>query len=135
MKKILQCAGTFVYSTVAGYLLWLLFYWITPYVMGFGWMLMFGFIFIVGGLITPLALSANTALAYPIVFLMRDNKAARVINVFPLLFYGFSAARLPWGLDMEYGFLHYLLGISITITILISFGSLISLPFKFDEFE
>lgn len=135
MKKILQCAGTVVYSTVAGYLLWLLFYWMTPYVMGMGWLMLFAYIFIAAGLITAIALAANTALAFPMVFLMRDNKAARVINVFPFLLYGFSAVRLPWGLDMEYGFLQYILGISLTITILISFGSLISLPFKFDEFE
>lgn len=36
MKKIFKCLGTLLYSTIVGYLLWLLFYWITPYIMGVG---------------------------------------------------------------------------------------------------
>ena len=51
MKKIFQCLGTVAYSTIVGYLLWLLFYWITPYIMSVGWLLFFLYIFLAGGLI------------------------------------------------------------------------------------
>lgn len=133
MKKIFQCLGTVVYSTIAGYLLWLLFYWMTPYIMGVGWMLFFLYIFLAGGLITGIVASINGLLIIPLAFLMKNNIAAKVINVLPLLFFGYSSVRLPWGLDMNYGVLQYLIGISLTITFLISFGSMIVAPFKIED--
>ena len=133
MKKIFQCLGAAIYSTVAGYLLWLLFHWMTPYVMGVGWMLFFLYIFVAGGLITGIIASINNLLVVPMVFLMKNNIVAKIINVLPLLFFGYSSVRLPWGLDMNYGVLQYLIGISLTITFLISFGSMIVLPFKIEE--
>ena len=48
MKKIFKCLGTLLYSTIVGYLIWLLFYWITPYIMGVGWLLFFLYIFLAG---------------------------------------------------------------------------------------
>ena len=133
MKKIFQCLGAGIYSTVTGYLLWLLFHWMTPYVMGVGWLLFFLYIFVAGGLITGIIASINNLLVVPMVFLMKNNIVAKIINVLPLLFFGYSAVRLPWGLDMNYGVLQYLIGISLTITFLISFGSMIILPFKIEE--
>lgn len=133
MKKILQCLGTTVYSTVAGYLLWLLFYWMTPYVMGVGWLLFLLYIFLAGGLLTGIIASVNNLLSYPMIFLMKNNIVAKIINILPLLFFGYSAVCLPWGLDMDYGVLQWLIGISLTITFLISFGSMIVMPFMIEN--
>lgn len=133
MKKIFQCLGTVAYSTIVGYLLWLLFYWITPYIMSVGWLLFFLYIFLAGGLIVGIVAFINGLLIVPTTFLMKNNIVAKVINVFPLLFFGYSSVRLPWGLDMDYGVLQYLIGISLTITILISFGSMIISPFKIED--
>lgn len=133
IRKILQCLGTVAYSTIAGYLLWLLFYWITPYIMGIGWLLFLLYIFLTGGLITGIVFSVNNLLIVPMVFLMKDNIVAKVINVLPLLYFGYSAVRLPWGLDMNYGVLQYLIGISLIITFLISFGCMIVVPFKIED--
>ena len=35
MKKIFKCLGTLLFDAIVGYLLWLLFYWITPYIAAF----------------------------------------------------------------------------------------------------
>ena len=133
MKKFFQCLLTAVYSAIAGYLLWLLFYWMTPYIMGVGWLLFFLYIFLAGSLITLIVGSISWLLAVPMPFLMKDNIAAKVINVLPMLFFGYSAVCLPWGLDMNYGVLQYFIGISLTITFLITFGSMIVIPFKMED--
>lgn len=54
MKKIFKCLGPLLYITIVGYLLWLLFYWITPYIMGWGW-----YIFLAGGIISCIAAFIN----------------------------------------------------------------------------
>ena len=135
MKKIFKCLGTLLYSTIVGYLLWLLFYWITPYIMGVGWFLFFLYIFLAGGLISCIAASINGLLSLPMSFLVKDNIVAKVINVCPLLFFGYSSVRLPWEFDMSYGVLQYIIGISLTIIILISFVGMMIIPFRIEEIQ
>lgn len=135
MKKILQCIGTVIYSAVAGYLLWLFSYWLTPYIMGMGWWMYLLYLLLAGVVITGFIAAVNNLLLIPMVFLMKNNIAAKVINALPLLFFGYSAARLPWGLDMSYGFLQYLIGISLMITFIVSFGSMIVVPFRIGNDE
>ena len=130
MKKIFKCLGTLLYSTIVGYLLWLLFYWITPYIMGVGW-----YIFLAGGLISCIAASINGLLSLPMSFLVKDNIVAKVINVFPLLFFGYSSVRLPWEFNMSYGVLQYIIGISLTIIILTSFVVMMIAPFWVEEIQ
>ena len=77
--------------------------------------------------------SISTLLAVPMSFFTAGNKAAKVINALPFLFHGYCAVCLPWGLDMEYGFLQYLIAISLSTTYLIAFGSLVVCPFTIEE--
>lgn len=135
MKKIFKCLGTLLFDAIVGYLLWLLFYWITPYIMGVGWFLFFLYIFLAGGLISCIAASINGLLSLPMSFLVKDNIVAKVINVFPLLFFGYSSVRLPWEFNMSYGVLQYIIGISLTIIILISFVGMMIIPFRIEEIQ
>ena len=132
MKKILQCLGAIIASTMCSYLMWLLFYWLTPCIMGVGWFLFLLYVFIAGGLLTSLVGSISTLLAVPMSFLTSGNKVAKVINALPLLFFGYCSIRLPWGLDMEYGLLQYLIAISLSVTYLVAFVSIAVCPFAID---
>lgn len=133
MKKVLQCIGVVIASPVIGYLLWLFFYWVTPYIMGIGWGLFLLYVLLVGGLLSGVVASLTALLTAPITVLMKGNKVAKVINVIPMLFFGFSSLRLPWGLDMDYGFLQILLAVSLSITALITFVGLSAIPFTIDD--
>lgn len=133
MKKVLQCIGVVIASPVIGYLLWLFFYWVTPYIMGIGWGLFLLYVLLVGGLLSGVVASISALLVAPITVLMKGNKVAKVINAIPMLFFGFSSLRLPWGLDMDYGFLQILLAVSLSIIALITFVGLITVPFTIDD--
>lgn len=133
MKKLFQCVGTLIYSVIASYLLWLLFYWVTPYIMGMGWLMFFLYIFLAGGAVTMIVSLINGLLAVPMVFLMKNNNVAKVINALPMLFHGYSAVCIPWGLNMEYGVLQYFLGISLTIMVLVLFVAMIMAPYKIED--
>ena len=103
--------------------------------MGVGWFLFFLYIFLAGGLISCIAASINGLLSLPMSFLVKDNIVAKVINVFPLLFFGYSSVRLPWEFNMSYGVLQYIIGISLTIIILISFVGMMIIPFRIEEIQ
>lgn len=133
MKKILQVLGTIIYSILASYLLWLFCHWVTPYAMGIGWFLFILYIFIIGGMFSVVIMNVAYWLSIPLAFLMYKNKVAKVINAIPFILLGFDAVLLPWRLDMDYGLLQYLIGISVSITYLIAFGSAVISPFRIEE--
>ena len=129
MKKILQCLGTAIYSTISSYLLWLLFYWLTPLLMNASWI----YIIIIGGVITMLIAPISSILVIPIMYLVKQNTIAKIINIIPFAFHGYSAIRLIWGLDGQYGILQYIIGIGLTITVFIAFLGMITMPFSMDK--
>ena len=129
MKKFFQCVGTLIYSGVVSYLLWLLFDWATPYVMGFGLWMYILLVTIVGSVATIIA-SFGSLLAIPMLLLTRSNKVAKVINALPMLYFGYSAICLPWKLDIDYGVLQYLLCLSLSGIVLTVFGNMILASFK-----
>lgn len=75
----------------------------------------------------------NRYLLVPMAFLVKNNIVAKVINVCPLLFFGYSSVRLPWEFNMSYGVLQYIIGISLTIIILTSFVVMMIAPFWIEE--
>lgn len=133
MKGLLKCVGSLAYSLVAGYLLWLLFYWLTPLVMGMSWGWFVVYLIIGSMLISFLYTTASSILMLPVVFLTRGNKAAKILSIPSYLFHGFSAARLPFSLDMDYGLLQWLLSISLVLAIIGVFYTMVVSPFVVDE--
>lgn len=128
MKKFFQCLGALIYGLIIGYLLWLVFYLITPYIMGIWWLLL-----IVGGFIAGFIANTNCILSIPVYFLTKGNMVAKIISIVPLLYWGYCSVLLPWGLDMEYGFLQYIVGIILTIMFLMSYIASIAIPFVIED--
>ena len=101
--------------------------------MGIGWFLFILYIFIIGGMFSIVIMNVAYWLSIPLAFLMYKNKVAKVINAIPFILLGIDAVLLPWRLDMDYGLLQYLIGISVSITYLIAFGSAVISPFRIEE--
>lgn len=128
--KILKFAGAFLYGALMAYLMWLLFYWITPIAMLIGWGWFIVYLFVAGGFISMLVGSISYLLVIPIVKLSQGCKAAAYAPIPFLLFFGYSSVRLPWSLNMDYGVFQWVIGISLSITIVVAFISLIVAPIK-----
>lgn len=133
MKKVLQCFGIAVYGTITAFLLWMLYFWATPYVMNIGWLLFILYLIFAFGFLTALSGFVNTLLMVPMAFLVKNNVVAKIINALPMLWFGYRSMLLPWGLNMDYGTLQYLLGISLSSKFVISFISLIIIPFRLKD--
>lgn len=133
MKTVLKCLGTIIYSSIAGYILWLLFYWMTPFIMSFGWFMLILYIVIAGGLISQLISNLGMILLIPMRYLLKDCSIAKVINVLCMISFGFSAVRLPWGLDIEYGLLQYIIAASLSITFIVTYACMAFAPYSSDN--
>lgn len=57
--KILKFAGAFLYGALMAYLMWLLFYWITPIAMLMGWGWFIVYLFVAGGFISNCGVSMD----------------------------------------------------------------------------
>lgn len=122
--RFLKSVGLLFYGLIASYLLWLLFYWLTPYVMSVGWGGFILYMLIAGGLVTGIVGSAATLLAYPVVaWFDGAYKPVKWVCAIFFVFHGFSAIMLPWRLDIDYSFLKILIAVLYGITALISFGA------------
>lgn len=131
--KILKIFGSLLYGTVMYYLLWLLFYWLTPYVMGLSWALLILYVIFAGGFLTLFITQISCWIGFPLVLICNSYKLAKYGQIIPGILSGISSIRLPWMLDMDYGILQWILGISLTNIILVTFISLMTAPFKVDE--
>lgn len=131
--KILKFFGSLLYGAIMYYLLWLLFYWLTPYVMSMSWGWFIAYMFIAGGFVSCFIAQIAYWIAIPLIFLCINCKPAKYAQIVPAILFGISSVKLPWILNMDYGILQWILGISLTIIVLIAFISLIVAPFKADE--
>lgn len=132
MKYILKVLGTMTYGMLSSYLIWLFFWWITPYVMSASWLMLILYLFLAGGFLSMIAAFVAGMLSVPMGFLMKDNMAAKVIYTILCLIWGYSSCALPFHLDMEFGVRQWILAIMLTGTALCTFASLIATAYKED---
>lgn len=116
---ILKFLGAALYGIISSYIIWLLFYLLTPWVMSFGWG---GVIVSVlcGSILAGVFLSICTLIFSPML-LMIDNTPSKIIPSIAMLFHGYSSVMLPWRLDMNYGTPKIILGITVTGVALVLF--------------
>ena len=96
MKKLLCYAGTVMYSLLTGYLIWLLFFYITKWTMTFDWtsviisaILGFMFLFVEIAFITSL-------ISFPLIYLCGFINRAKWIPIIVLILLGLATAAFPW---------------------------------------
>lgn len=117
--EILKFLGSALYGIVVSYAIWLLFYWLTPWIMSFGW----GGVsvsIICGSALVGFFMSICTLILSPMLFMI-NNTTSKIIPSIAMLFHGYSSARLSWGLDINYTAPKIILGITITGVALILF--------------
>ena len=117
------------------YLMWLFFKWVTPYVMSISWGWFIAYILIAGGLFSAFVGQIQILLIMPMAFLITECRAAKYPPVLFGLFFCYQSLKWIWTLSIDYGLLQWILAVSLTIMVLISYIFLIVAPFKVEEEE
>lgn len=133
MKKILSFFGGLSYSVVVSYLMWLLFYFVTPFLMRFGWKALILYFVLAAGTIPMLFIPLFTYAWIPIVLLIRKCKAVRFVSVIPLLLFGYSAVADVWRLDIVYSGSKVAIAIAVSVMIATLFIALIKTSLLYNE--
>ena len=131
--KILNFTAAFLYSIIMYYVVWLIFYWIIPHLMFISWGWFIAYIMVAGGAVSMFVAVLSTLLARPLVFLCKKSSASRYAPIIWALFFGYSSIKLPWRFDFDYSVLQWIIGVSLTIIIFVTFASLLYVPFKILE--
>lgn len=121
--NLLKFLGAALYSIVFSHIVWVVFHFLTPWIMGYAWTAVIVFLVlgtsIIGGFI-----ALCSVLLSPLTKLI-NNTASKIIPTLAMLFYGYSTIMLPWRLDMEYSAVKIILGGLISIDALILFGAIL----------
>lgn len=128
--KVLSFIGALIYSFLMYYLIWLFFYWITPYLMFISWGLFIVYLIFAGGFLSMLVASISALISTPLVVLCRKNGYIKYAPIIWGVLFGYSSLKLPWTFNMDYSVLQWIIATSLTIIILITFISLLTIPFK-----
>lgn len=116
MKKILCIGGSVLYSILLGYLIWLAMYYAVPYIVHLKWWSVLIYL-LFGTLLIGIVVSAIGIIMLPFFKMCKHTKIARVLAIFPLLFYGYSCVMLPWHLDCDFVLPQYISSIIYDIDI------------------
>lgn len=119
--SVLKFLGAAIYGIIFSYLIWLLFYFLIPWLMGYAWTAVILFL-ILGTTITGILISFYSVLLSPLTLLV-NNTVSKIIPVLAIAFYGYSTVMLPWRLNMEYSGVKIALGALLSIDVLVLFGS------------
>ncbi len=124
MKKFmissLKYLGLIVVGTIIPYLFWLMFMFITPWLMDMSWGKFIMFSLFGLGIISAFV-SVFAMLASFILIHLDTHWSAKVIPFLWALFYGYISFILPWRLTLDYNFLEVVIAISIDIEVLAIF--------------
>lgn len=96
MKKLLCYAGSIMYSLFTGYLIWLLFFYLTKLTMTFGWT---GVILstVLGGVFLFVEIAFIISLiSFPLIYLCGFVIHAKWVSVSVLGLLGLATVALPW---------------------------------------
>ena len=133
MKKFLQFFGTVIYSLIISYFTWLLFYNLVPSIMAASWWQMFLYLFIGSIIVFEIGTLIGSIFIVPSIFLMKNNNAAKIINLLICGFGAFATAALPFNLDIDFGFKEWVIIISFWSIVIPFYLSIIIAPFGVED--
>lgn len=132
--KILKILLSIPCAGITGWLLYAFLAWICPVVMGVSWLWFVVYLLLAGGFASVVMGMIATILAIPNGWLSLDNKVAKYVETAILGYFGVRSIMLPWlnGIS-SFSVLQWIVAISFTITVFITFAGLIGSLYQDSE--
>lgn len=126
---LVKSLGAIILSVVLSFLIYLLFYFATPWLMSFGWG-GFAVWFCIGNTIVGFLIWILNFVSAPIYSMVKGLKVPATICSVILAGFGIYTMLLPWFLDMDYLTVNKLMGINISIDIIGIFAIMAIVAYK-----
>lgn len=124
--KFLKFLGALLYAFVSSYLIWLLFYFLVPWLMSFGWIALIIYWILAGGLIAATLKFVSSMITVPLFVLVGGSRISGFIAALIYAFVGIVTVLLPWNLDIPYRLVTIIIGVSLSLTALSIFSMTIA---------
>lgn len=121
--KLIKFIAAGIYGVFIFFLLRVIFYNLTFWLMGFGWKAVVLYCVVAGGLLSGTLSMFASLLSAPLVLLTSNSIAGRIVPVLSCLIFGFLSIADPWKLDMSYTKLQIFIALSISFIALTIFGT------------
>jgi hypothetical protein len=122
----LKYVGFILYGILFPCILWLMLFFVTPYIMSLGWYGFIVYIIFSSGIIFGVIDFLSSILSI-IPLYLTSHWTAKILPFLSLLFYGYSSLIFPWKFDFDYDFLKILLALSLNVEAIIIFTLPISI--------
>lgn len=130
----LRFIGSILYGLIMYYLMWLFFDWIIPFIMlHTTWALFIVYLLFAGGFVSIFMATISSYVIIPLSILSSKCKYAKYAPIPLGLIWCYFSVKIPWCINMDYGVLQWILAISLTIIVLITFISLMYTPLVSSE--
>jgi hypothetical protein len=116
----LKYVGFILYGILFPCILWLMLFFVTPYIMSLGWYGFIGYIIFTSGIIFSVINFLSVILSVIPLYLM-SHWTAKILPFLSLIFYGYSSIIFPWKFNFDYDFLKILLALSLNVEAIIIF--------------
>lgn len=107
-----------ILSGVIAYLTWIIFHYLTPFLMNLGWLWLIIIIVVLGGVLVPLIGMLPGLLSALIIKLRSYNIVESILVGIIVLFFAFCSARLAWTLNFDYVGKHIFVAIVQNVLVL-----------------
>lgn len=132
--KFIKTLLTIPFAGIVGWLIQSLFIWLIPIAMNISWGWFIVYLLLAGGFISLGIGAVVTIIAMPNAWLTYRNKMAKFVASAIYAASGIYTVLIPWGNGISsFGVLRWIVAISLTITIILTYGGLIGAMFSAEE--
>lgn len=133
MKNFLCFIGSIIFGLLLSYLIWLGFHYLIPWVICFKWIWLVVYWAVVSSIIVSFFTFLSGIIIMPLILMITKCAAAKWIPIVTMLIFTFFSVRDVWTLNVAYNFREVIAAISLTLTIISFYVSLIFTLFESED--
>lgn len=118
MKSIVRFLGAVAYALVSSFLIYLLFSWLVPWLMGFGWLALIIYCILAFGLIAATLRYVSAMITLPLLMMTAQSRLGSLLAGVVYCVAGVYTVLLPWIQGMPYRLVTVIIGVSLSLTAL-----------------
>ncbi len=119
---IIKFLGAFAYAVLSSCMIYLVFSWLVPWLMGFGWLALIIYWLLAGGLIAATLRYICAMITLPLFMMTAQSRAGAFLAGLVYCLVGVYTVWIPWIQNMPYRLVTVIIGVSLSLTALSIFG-------------
>lgn len=113
---LVRFLGALIYSLVSSFVIWMLFNWLVPWLMSFGWLALIIYWILAGGLVGATFKYISAMITMPLFMMTAQSRLGAFAAGLVYCVAGAYTVLIPWLLPMNYRLVTVIIGVSLSLT-------------------